>query len=169
MIGLQTDKDPTGQKSFVCFGDIRVHTEFRPWVSIVFSEFFWSTSPPWRRRPPKCCLNHRANVRGTRVTICVLRLFRRPQPHGTAWLIGRLLELYPESADFSKQRLWQTALSILHHLGRRLNHFKLSAHFLNLRGLLSEAGSQRCDLAFLQGHFGLLFLHGVMLFEKLVE
>src|SRR5207244_12427073 len=69
-----------------------------------------------------------------------------------------------------------TVLSILYHLWRWLDHFKLSAHFLNLRGLLSEAGSQRLNLAFLQGDCGLLFfsralqiLHGLMLFEELVE
>src|SRR6266550_5477884 len=35
-----------------------------------------------------------------------------------------------------------TALSILHDSRRRANHLKLSAHFLNLCGLLSELGCE---------------------------
>jgi hypothetical protein len=29
VIGIRTDKEPTGQKSFVCFGTLRRDTEFR--------------------------------------------------------------------------------------------------------------------------------------------
>jgi hypothetical protein len=35
-----------------------------------------------------------------------------------------------------------TVLSILHHAGRRLEHFNLGAHFLDLGGLLSELGCE---------------------------
>ena len=40
-------------------------------------------------------------------------------------------------------RLYFTPLLFVHdHLGRRFAHFKLRAHFLDLRGLLVEARSQ---------------------------
>ena len=38
--GNRTDKEPTGQKSFVCFGTSRRDTEFRFRVSILFLRFF---------------------------------------------------------------------------------------------------------------------------------
>lgn len=54
--------------------------------------------------------------------------------------------------------------------------FKLCAHFPDLRGLLSDAGSQCLDLALLQGYCGLLFfsrdlqvLHGALPFEHVVH
>ena len=51
------------------------------------------------------------------------------------------LELYPEDVDFSTA-LPVTVLSILYHPGRRLHHFNLGAHFLDLGGLLFELGCE---------------------------
>jgi hypothetical protein len=45
VIGIRTDKQPTGQKSFVRFGTLRRDTEFGSRVSILFLRFF-----PCRRR-----------------------------------------------------------------------------------------------------------------------
>ena len=38
--GIRTDKEPTGQKSFVCFGTFRRDTQFRFRVSILFLKSF---------------------------------------------------------------------------------------------------------------------------------
>jgi hypothetical protein len=38
--GIRTDKEPTGQKSFVCFGTSRCDTEFRFRLSILFLKSF---------------------------------------------------------------------------------------------------------------------------------
>src|SRR5437588_12566091 len=68
------------------------------------------------------------------------------------------------------------SLSIFNHLRRWLDHFKPSAYFLHLRGLLSEAGGQRLNLRFLQGNPGRLFfsrgiqlLHELLLLEQVVH
>jgi hypothetical protein len=51
------------------------------------------------------------------------------------------LELYSGGADFSTA-LPVTVLSILYHSGRRLHHFNLGTHFLDLGGLLFDLGCE---------------------------
>jgi len=51
------------------------------------------------------------------------------------------LELYPGDVDFSTT-LPVTVLSILYHPGRRLHHFNLGTHFVDLGGLLFELGCE---------------------------
>jgi hypothetical protein len=51
------------------------------------------------------------------------------------------LELYPGDVDFSTT-LPVTVLSILYHPGRRLHHFNLCAHLVDLGGLLFELGCE---------------------------
>src|SRR5436309_4888381 len=137
-------------------------------MSIFFLDFFEE-----RLASPKVVelrLQNVASPRGwARIAVCVAEAV---PPASAAWhgLGSRLpVRTVPGSADFSISASWQQVLSILHHLGRWLDHFKLSAHFLNLRGLLSEAGNQRLNLAFLQGDGGLLFLDDAMFFEELIE
>src|SRR5439155_27149409 len=56
-------------------------------------------------------------------------------------------ELYPVDVDFSTA-LPVTVLSILHHSWRRLDHFNLGTHFLDLGGLLFELGCESLCLLF---------------------
>ena len=61
-----------------------------------------------------------------------------------------------------------TVLSILHDSRRGANHLKLSAHFLNLLGLLLERCGQGLNLIFLQSNpCGLLFSRSLQLLHDL--
>ena len=69
-----------------------------------------------------------------------------------------------------------TVLSILHDSRRGANHLKLSAHFLNLLGLLLERCGQGLNLIFLQSNpcrllfsRGLQLLHDLTLFDHLFQ
>ena len=74
--GILTDKKPTGQKFFVCFGAVRVDTGFHPLsVNTFFKSSFRSAPNEGRAREPMSCCETRgvAAIRPTAAADCCLR------------------------------------------------------------------------------------------------
>jgi hypothetical protein len=122
-------------KLFVFFGTIRLYTKFELLMSITFFRnlFLGAGSdggvPFVVRAVPVCKRSYATHYSPP----------RDPTPHaGHNWPRGGPKCNRPASLSYSDWRWFATVvtLMILHDLWRRPDHFKLSADFLNLCGLL---------------------------------
>jgi hypothetical protein len=106
-----------------CFPTVRIPASTR---QVAAASLCRGVQPHWRP----------ARRHSAVATACHKENSRRAVSRG-----GCFLELYPGDVDFSTT-LPVTVLSILYHPGRRLHHFNLGAHFVDLGGLLFDLGCE---------------------------